>query len=556
MRPLLLLGRLGLAPPGWGRALSLIALAQLAAVAIPYLLKLLVDGLAAGTLGSLWVIGALWSALQLVHGTAQYFGQIQLARLGQRAQLRVRERLYHHLLRQPLTVILQTHGGEQISVLEQDSRYVAQLFSSVASGAIRLLIGVGGAAVVLLVLEPRVLLLAFIPLPLLLLLGRLLRRRFESVSEQLRRTHGELFSAEHEALSAIEQVICYGLERRSEQRVVALAKRLSDLTVKRERQRALLALLLTSAATSVLIAVAVGARFVQAGQVSIGELVAAYAYLMLIISPLRTVPALVADWSGAAVALRRIDEAFQRPEAPERTEQGEGGLSTRPPRVELHEIAFFYEDGDGGETTVLGGLSLTIEPGGCAAILGPSGGGKTTIGRLLPRLLVPVRGQLLLDGRPAQKLSLADLRSAIGYVDQRGSLFSTTIYDNIACGLPDNVDEAERERAVQRAVRVAKVDEILERRGVTLQAEIGPQGVQLSGGQRKRIALARALVRQPRLLIIDQMASDLEDQQNQEIFTALRRDYPSTLLYLGHRIPAGLEPDQIVWLEGGKIASR
>jgi ATP-binding cassette subfamily B protein AbcA/BmrA len=219
-------------------------------------------------------------------------------------------------------------------------------------------------------------------------------------------------------------------------------------------------------------------------------------------------------------------------------------------------VSFAYQADSSGDVRELGPpvlseVSFELPPGGRVALLGASGGGKSTTGKLVARLFDPVEGQITYADKPLTQFDAEEWRAKIGYVGQEVFLFHGTIAENIRFGALGEVSDEE----VRRVARIARVDEIAAGKADGLQTQVGEKGVKLSGGQKKRIGLARALIRRPRILVVDQLAADLEADLCRAIFEDLRREFPRTaILHVGHRVPAGFAPDRVFWMERGELA--
>ena len=303
----------------------------------------------------------------------------------------------------------------------------------------------------------------------------------------------------------------------------------------------------------------IGGQMVLNDAMSVGTLVAFYFYVSRSLGPMRQAPGIVFGWYRAKAAHDRLEELFDLEltiDDPSRPAEVPDGV----PQVAFSEVEFAYQhpslpgDGDeegapaGEEAIALDGVNLEIAPGGRCVILGPSGSGKSTTGKLVARLFDPQAGAITADATPLPRFRLEEWRAKIGFVGQEVGLIRGTLRENIVFGL-EEIDEA----ALERALEVAGVDPIVDEKPDGLATEVGEQGAKLSGGQRKRVALARALVRDPDILVVDQFAADIEQRLCREIFEAVRRDYEVSILYLGHRIPAGLEPDDVYWMEHGRL---
>jgi ABC-type multidrug transport system fused ATPase/permease subunit len=277
---------------------------------------------------------------------------------------------------------------------------------------------------------------------------------------------------------------------------------------------------------------------------------------------MRKAPNIVFGWYRAQAARDRLNELLDLEleiEEPKRPTEVPEGV----PEIQFRDVEFAYrnpevvtaedsgdsEGEDEAEPTVaLDGVSFELGPEGRCAILGPSGSGKSTTGKLVARLFDPQAGAITAEATPLTQFAVAEWRSKVGFVGQEVGLIRGTIAENIQFGL----DAVDGER-LDRALRVSGVNEIVDEKPEGLETEVGEGGAKLSGGQKKRVAMARALVREPDVLVVDQFAADLEQRLCRRIFEAIREEYDVSILYLGHRIPAGLEPEDAYWMEHGAI---
>jgi ABC-type transport system involved in cytochrome bd biosynthesis fused ATPase/permease subunit len=196
----------------------------------------------------------------------------------------------------------------------------------------------------------------------------------------------------------------------------------------------------------------------------------------------------------------------------------------------------------------LSSVSFSLSAKERVAILGPSGAGKSTVVRMVPRLLDPDTGSITANGVPLDQLDVSHWRGRIGYVGQQPFVLDGTVRENLKIGV-DSIGED----ALDWAIRAAEVDCILDRRDADLDLEVGRSGGQLSGGQARRVALARALVRRPDILVLDQLAADLGRDQCRRIFENIYSELDLSVLYVGHRVPDGLGPSRTLWMEDGAI---
>jgi ATP-binding cassette subfamily B protein len=271
------------------------------------------------------------------------------------------------------------------------------------------------------------------------------------------------------------------------------------------------------------------------------------------------------------IALGWVVNLFQRGEASmgrinailetrSRIETGQGLRASRiAGQIEFRDVTFRYP---GTERDVLEGLSFTILPGETVAIVGPTGSGKSTLVSLIPRLYDPTGGQILLDGIPLPEYDPEDLRRRIGVVPQDAFLFSATIASNVALGLHaadfENQDvEGEPDARILRAAEVAKLHEQVAEFPRGYQTQLGERGINLSGGQKQRATLARALARDPAILILDDALSAVDTQTEAQILEELRRSLEGrTAFLISHRVTAVMHADRILVLDGGRLVEQ
>jgi ATP-binding cassette subfamily B multidrug efflux pump len=301
--------------------------------------------------------------------------------------------------------------------------------------------------------------------------------------------------------------------------------------------------------TGLLIALMVGGRQVMEGQLTIGELVAFNTYLVMLIWPMIAIGWVTNLFQRGAASYVRLQEIM--------TDQPAVAEPKTPARVDLRgciefrNVSFRYP---GTERLVLKDVSFAIDAGQTAAIVGPTGAGKSTIVALLTRRYDPMSGAVLLDGVPLDEISLEQLRTAIGVVPQDAFVFSETIADNIALGLPHGVAADER---IEEVARIARLDETIAEFPMGYQTRLGERGVNLSGGQRQRTTLARALARDPRVLILDDALSAVDTHTETEILEALQRVFAErTSIIVSHRVTAVMHSDVIFVVDGGRIVEQ
>jgi len=286
------------------------------------------------------------------------------------------------------------------------------------------------------------------------------------------------------------------------------------------------------------------------GRLSLGQIVAFANYLLSTMVPLVMMTLLSNTWAAGLVSARRLDEIFDTvPDV--RDMPGAAALSAATqPRVIFDDVSFAYHGA--GNEPVLTGVSLDAGPGQTVAILGATGAGKSTLVNLIPRFYDPTSGRVVMDGRDVKTVTQDSLLALAGVVPQEAILFSGTVRDNIRYGRPDARDDE-----VVAAAQAAQAHEFISRLPRGYDAPVEPRGANFSGGQKQRLALARALLPRPRLLILDDSTSAVDVRTEIEIQDALDADKAGrTTFVVAQRISTVLKADQIIVLDKGRVVAR
>ena len=319
-------------------------------------------------------------------------------------------------------------------------------------------------------------------------------------------------------------------------------------TLRANRQRAtyvpLLSFLPLLAQAAVLL---IGSRMVAHGSLSIGSFISFNLYLALLVTPLRSLGMWVGQAQRATASGERIFQILDEPEdvgdLPGAIDLPEGDGAIR-----FENVSFSYLPG----RPVLQNLDLALDAGTTVALIGHTGSGKTTVSSLVPRFYDVDSGRVLVDGVDVREVKLASLRRSMGVITQDPFLFSTTVRDNIAFGLPELTDEE-----VERVARLAQAHEFVERLPQGYDTVIGERGITLSGGQRQRIAIARALAVDPRILILDDATASVDATTEAHIRAGLREVMEGrTTLIIAHRLSTIALADEVVVLDNGRIVAR
>ncbi|HTI41221.1 MAG TPA: ABC transporter ATP-binding protein [Vicinamibacterales bacterium] len=404
--------------------------------------------------------------------------------------------------------------------------------------------------VVMLSLNVRLTLLSLIPLPILsvavYLFGAEIHRRFDEIQEQL----ATISAVVQEALSGVRVVRAY----RQEQFETGRFRSANDEYVRRNRklirvQGAFFPIMGLLMGVGSLLILWLGARDVINGRMTVGELVAFNSYLMMLAWPMIAFGWVTNLLQRGSASWKRMLEVLTA--EPAITDEGASArITTRDEirgDIEFRDLTFSY-----GDVMVLRRVSATLPAGTTTAIVGATGSGKSTLLNLLPRLNDPPPGTVFVDGIDVRELTLAALRGAIGFVPQEPFLFSATIAENIAFG----VASAARER-IEHAAHVSRLDKDLSDFPKGYDTVVGERGITLSGGQKQRTAIARAVMMDPKILVLDDALSAVDTYTEEEILSRLSGVMRSrTTIIVSHRISTVRTADQILVLDDGAIVER
>lgn len=525
-----------------GLAVLLSVINTLASLIVPLLLKELVDGFAASALSVshiVW-IGAAFLAQAAAGGVASYM----LHRSGQHMVAGIRSRLWSKLLVLPVPYYDKNRTGETVSRMTNDTNVVRALISDHLTNFATGLVAIAGAVTLMLVLDWKMTLVLLSALPVMVLvmipLGRMMHRISRGMQDETARFSGVL----NQVLMEIRLVKLSGSERLERQNGEQGIRNLYEYGLREARVQAWIGPLMSFVMMAMLVVIiGYGGLRVASGALSAGDLVAFILYLVQIIMPVGQITQFVTQLQKARGATERITATLEEPE-----EDQEAGAELRDPRqpLKVERVTFAYE----GEQAVLSEVSFTAEPGKVTAIVGPSGSGKTTLFSLLERFYHPQEGGIVLGEMNIAHYSLRSWRRAIGYVSQDSPILAGTIRENITYGLEQEVRDVE----LHEAARLAYADEFIKALPQGYDTEVGERGVKLSGGQRQRIGIARALLRNPAILMLDEATASLDSNSEKAVQLALETLMEGrTTLVIAHRLSTVMDADRIVFVDRGKV---
>jgi ATP-binding cassette subfamily B protein len=515
-------------------------------LAQPYLSKYLVDNaLMRRDLHALLVVAALMFGASIVGFVLNYISGYGYMRISSAMLLQMRSEVYAHLHALSPRFYGRSRLGDLVSRLNGDVAEVQRISGDFFLTTITNLLFIAGSLTMMIWLSWKLFVVGVILIPFSIALFRIFQIRMNALARELRERSADIGTLFVETLLGIRLVACfnsseYELDRfrkRNDAFVSTLMRFQSTSMLGRSVPGSLI-----SAAT---IAVFVyGGQQIIAGHLSIGTLVAFMAYHSLLLSPVQSLIGLSASLTSARVSLARVLELLDTPievtECPEPV-----GLSKVKEGISFQNVTLLHEG-----RTVLDRVSFDIPSGAFSVIIGPSGGGKSTIADLMVRLLDPDSGVVMVDGMNVRSLRLRDLRRTVVLIDQSPYLFHGTLFENIAYAKP----EVGRE-AVEAAARAAGLAELLVRLPLGLDTVAGERGLTLSAGERHRVAIARAFLSNPDVLILDEPSAALDPELERELIDNLRwRFAGKTLIAITHKPALAAAADHILHVKEGRVA--
>jgi ABC-type multidrug transport system fused ATPase/permease subunit len=479
-----------------------------------------------------------------VAATTDYWATRLLSSTGLHIATDLREAVFSHLNR----MSLRFHGEHRVGDLttrvtgdaDRAQDLVVQSLATLLPNALLMV----GMVVVMVVLDPLFALVSVATTPVLVYVVVSSTKRLRVASRRARKADGEVASATTENLSSIQLVQAFSLEDRQLQRFGALTDSSLEAGLEAARYQARFspAVDMTAVFSTVLV-MGFGAVRVMDGQLTVGQLLVFLSFVGSMYKPVKALAKLSNTFSKGTVSVERIGIILS--EAPQIVERP--GARWLPPtrgHIELLDVSFTY-----GREAALDHVSLDIRPGETVALVGPTGAGKSTIAAMIPRLIDPSSGVVCVDGTDLRHVSLRSLRSQVSMVLQDCTLLRGTLRDNIAVGRPWASDGE-----IERAARLALVDEFSSRMPDGLDTHVGERGANLSGGQRQRVAIARAILRDAPILLLDEPTSAL-DPTSEELIIAALGNLPRerTTVVIAHRLTTIEHADRIIVLDEGRV---
>ncbi len=527
-------------------AVVFIVLAASANLYLPWIIKDMVDDvLAAKNMMMLNVIAVSIVVVFIFRGIFYYGQSYLVSYIGQRVVIDVREVLFRKFQRMPISYFDKHQTGETMSYLTNDvnamqSALVDNLIEMVTEGAILI-----GSLAMMVYLDWKLSILTLVVIPLVGQAMKIFGRKIKVTGTIIQERLADITSLLQESISSIRVVKSFVREDYEIQRFC----RQNELNFQAAMKNVQLTSLLTPtveflAAVAVTFIVWFGGYEVVNGDITAGALIAFLTYAVNLANPVKRLSRVYGNIQKAMAAVDRVFDVLDLEES----------VSNRPDAIDLpathghvsvRDVTFSYKPG----VPALQHVSLEVKPGQMIAFVGPSGAGKSTIANLLPRFYDETEGSILIDDHDIRDLTVESLRQQIGIVPQETMLFSNTVRENIRYGRLDATDEE-----VVEAARAANADVFIRELPEGYDTQIGERGLNLSGGQRQRISIARAILKNPRILILDEATSALDTESEKVVQAALDKlMIGRTSFVIAHRLSTIFEADQIYVIDNGMI---
>jgi ATP-binding cassette subfamily B protein len=482
-------------------------------------------------------------ALAAANGVARLASRFAVIGAGQRVEADLRDALYASFQTSPPEFFARHSTGDLMARASSDVSAVRSLVGFGVISVVATALAFLGAIGAMLAVDPWLTLCAMTPFPILVALARRFNGAVNARTEAMQEQLGVLSGRVQETLAGMAVVRAYTLERRVAAAFAADNRTLMDRSVALAAIQARFTPLMSLiAGVGVLIVLWAGGHGVVHGRITLGALVAFNGYLAYLAWPTVALGLTLSVVRRGLTSMARIQEIVDAARPPEPP----GEPLADPPSIRFAGLTFAYP----GRSPALRDIDFEVGPGEMVAVVGPTGSGKSTLGLLLSRLWTPPAGSVFVGGHDVTRLALGTLRATVGWVPQEAFLFSRSIADNLTLGRESSTAEAVRAAAAEAAV-----DGEIEGFPEGYQTMVGERGLTVSGGQRQRLALARALVGSPRLLVLDDVFASVDPATEERIVKALRAS-GRTILLITHRLRAAQVADRVIVLDVGRIVER
>lgn len=526
-------------------AMLLSIVSTLVGLVIPMFTKSLVDGFSLSSINGSQIIaiGAAFIGQTIAAGVSIYL----LNYVGQKMVAGLRDRLWKKILVLPVPYFDNNRTGDSVSRMTNDTGVIKSLISEHVASFFSGIISIVGSIVVLFYLNWKMTLIMFTVIPIAALILVPLGRKMYKISVGMQDETATFTSTLTQVLSEIRLVKSSNAEHKEYENGSTGIRNLLSFGIREGKVMAWISPIMSFVLMMLLvIVIGYGGMQVSSGGLTAGELVAFILYLIQIVMPMTQLTTFFTQLQKAKGATERIMETL----GAEEEAFGSGvEVSGANQPVVLDNVSFGYKP----DEPVLQNISFQMDPGTVTAVVGPSGGGKTTLFSMIERFYLPQSGVILLGKEPIDAFTLRSWRGMIGYVSQESPMIAGTISENLCYGVQREVSRDE----LINAAKMAYADEFIAELPDGYNTDVGERGVKLSGGQRQRIAIARALLRDPKILMLDEATSSLDSRSEVVVQKALKNLMEGrTTIVIAHRLSTVVGADQIIFIEKGQVTGR
>jgi len=539
-------------------------------IASPLLLKKLIDeGVIPGNATLVTKLAFAVAVIAILDAVFSMIGRWFSARIGEGLIFDLRRMVFEHIQKQSIAFFTRTQTGALISRLNSDVIGAQQAFTSTLSGVVSNILSLLLVTIAMLTLSWQITVASMALLPIFLIptkwVGRQLQkytRQSFDINAQMASTMSERFN-----VSGALLVSLYGDIKDEKQQFSNKARRVADIGISIAMLNRVFFIALTSvAAIATAIAYGIGGHLAIGGEITVGTLLAITALLARLYGPLTALSNVRVDVMSALVSFERVFEVLDL-QPMVKDLPGAIDLVSIQPELAFESVRFSYpnaseislaslesvaklEEVDSGE--ILKGITFYAKPGSLTGIVGPSGAGKSTISTLIPRLYDVTDGSIRIDGKDIRNYSIKSLRENIGVVTQDSHMFHDSIINNLRYADPDATL-----LEIEQACRAAQIWDFIQTLPNGVETVVGERGHRLSGGERQRLAIARLLLKKPRLVILDEATAHLDSENEALVQSALKAALVGrTSIVIAHRLSTIINADQILVIDDGKIVEK
>src|SRR5579872_233205 len=515
-------------------------------ILFPQVIRRAVDDLHLGiTRQKLVTYALLLLAVACFKGVFQFLTRWIVIGVSRAIEFDLRNDLFQHLEKLSYSYYQRTRTGDIMARATNDLNAVRMLLGPAIMYSANTIVFTAGALAFMLSISPKLTAYAFLPLPIVSItiqyFGKQIHERFEKIQAMF----SEISARAQENFSGARVIRAYVQE---EAEIAAFEEANREYIGRSLKLVRLMGMLWPTLETmlgfAIVLVLWLGGREVLQRAITVGDFVAFNTYMVQLTWPVIALGWVINIFQRGTASMSRINEILvEKPEIAD-TSEASSALTEIAGDIEFRNLNFAYNS-----TPVLHDINLTIPAGTSLAIVGPTGSGKTTLVNLIPRIYDAAAGAVLIDGNPIRRYPLEALRKNIGFVPQETFLFSESVRENIAFGVENAADDD-----IQSAARAANIAEDIESFPDRYQTLVGERGITLSGGQKQRTAIARALMRNPRILVLDDALSSVDTHTEDKILNHLRQVMQGrTTIFISHRVSTVRNADQIAVLHGGRI---